>query len=81
MKKLTLKEALVGFSFELKHLNGKTLNINNSGDYIVEPNNHQLINKYGMKRKDKCGNLIIIFKVEFPKTLTKEQKKKIGEVL
>ena len=80
-KKLTLKEALVGFSFELKHLNGKTLNINNSGDYIVEPNNHQLINKYGMKRKDKCGNLIIIFKVEFPKTLTKEQKKKIGEVL
>ena len=80
-KKLSLKEALVGFSFELKHLNGKTLNINNSGDYIVEPNNHQLINKYGMKRNDKYGNLIIIFKVEFPKALTKQQKEKIKNIL
>tara|TARA_B100000900_G_C20515988_1_gene690086 strand:+ start:320 stop:1225 length:906 start_codon:yes stop_codon:yes gene_type:complete len=80
-KKLSLKEALTGFSFEIKHLNGKILNINNSGDYIIEPNNHQLVNKYGMKRDNKVGNMIIEFNIEFPKSLTNEQKNKLKDIL
>ena len=80
-KKLSLKEALTGFSFELKLLSEKTLNINNAGDYIIEPNNHQMVNNYGMKRNNKVGNLIISFKVEFPKTLSNDQKNKLKKIL
>ena len=80
-KALSLKEALTGFKFDIKHLNGKTLNINNSGDYIIEHDSKQLIRNYGMKRGEKTGNLIINFIVEFPKTLTSQQKEKLKGIL
>jgi DnaJ-class molecular chaperone len=80
-KVLTLKEALTGFKFDIKHLNGKTLNINNSGDYIIEHNTQQLIRKYGMNRGGKTGSLIVDFIVEFPKTLTPQQKENLKGIL
>ena len=34
-KKITLKEALCGFSFDIKHLSGKTYTINNTNGKII----------------------------------------------
>ena len=36
-KNISLKEALCGFTFELKHINGKTYTINNNEGSIVTP--------------------------------------------
>ena len=78
-KTISLKEALTGFSFELKHLNGKKYSINNSS--IIKPGYESVINNMGMIRGEKMGNLIIKFDVDFPKNLSDEQKEKLKNIL
>ena len=80
-KKITLKEALCGFLFEIKHLNGKTYNIKHDKGNIIPPNFVKQINGLGMERNNMKGNLIIRFNISFPKTLTKEQIDKLQEIL
>jgi DnaJ-class molecular chaperone len=80
-KKLTLKEALCGFNFQIEHLNGKTLGINNTTT-IIPPGSKKVINTMGMlKEGQPPGNLIIEFEIEFPSTLSPEQKSGIGALL
>ena len=50
-KKISLKEALCGFLFEIKHLNGKTYNIKHDKGNIIPPNFIKQINGLGMERK------------------------------
>jgi DnaJ-class molecular chaperone len=71
-KKIKLKEALCGFSFELKYLNGKAYTINNSIGNIIPPNHKKIINNMGITREGCTGNLIIVFDIEFPEKLTNE---------
>lgn len=78
-KNITLKEALTGFMFELNHLNGKTYQINNSS--IISPGFKSVINNMGMVRGERRGNMIIEFKIEFPKNLSDEQKKSLKNIL
>ena len=80
-KKISLKEALCGFLFEIKHLNGKTYNIKHDKGNIIPPNFVKQINGLGMERNNMKGNLIIRFNIEFPKTLTNEQIDKLEEIL
>jgi DnaJ family protein A protein 2 len=82
-KKITLKEALCGFSFEIIHLNEKnTINLNNSTNVsIIKPNSKKVIPQLGMIRDTTIGNLIIEFSIEFPDTLTAEQIKGIEAIL
>jgi DnaJ-class molecular chaperone len=81
-KTITLKEALCGFSFEIKHLNGKMLCINNNNNVtIIKPNYKKVIPNYGMKREDAVGNIIIEFGIEFPESLTEEQIEKLSNIL
>ena len=80
-KKISLKEALCGFLFEIKHLNGKTYNIKHDKGNIIPPNFVKQINGLGMERNNAKGNLIIKFTIEFPKSLTKEQTDKLEEIL
>ena len=81
-KTITLKEALVGFSFEVQHVNGKNISINNQvNQTIVKPGYTKTIPGLGMTRDNNTGNLIIEFTVEFPESLTEEQTAKLQEVL
>ena len=80
-KKISLKEALVGFKFEIKHLNKKTYMINNFNSKVVTPNFRSIIDKMGMKRGNNVGRMIILFEIIFPKTLSETQKEKLKEIL
>lgn len=80
-KTISLKEALCGFSFELKYINGKSYTLNNSKGSIVPPNYNKVYPEMGLKRGDHKGNLIIHFNVDFPNVLTTEQIDKLSEIL
>lgn len=80
-KEISLKEALCGFLFEIKHLNGKTYNIKHDKGNIIPPNFIKQINGLGMERNSMKGNLIIKFKITFPKTLTITQIEELEKIL
>ena len=74
-RKISLCEALCGFKFNLKLLNGKTVTINNT-DSVIKPGYKKPINGYGMERKGAKGRLILEFEIEFPNKI-EEAKKEI----
>ena len=80
-KKIKLKEALCGFSFELKYLNGKSYTINNNIGNIIPPNHRKVINNMGICREGCTGNLIIIFDIEFPDKLPLESIQILKDLL
>lgn len=81
-KQITLKEALTGFSFDLHHVSGKMLCLNNNTNRtIIKPNYKKVISNLGMVRDGNSGNLIIEFSVLFPDTLTLEQMNALSHIL
>jgi DnaJ-class molecular chaperone len=81
-KTISLKEALCGFSFEITHLNGKRMSINNKNNpAIIKPNYKKVVPSLGMKRENSVGNLIIEFVIEFPEKLSQEQIEQLSNVL
>lgn len=80
-KALTLKEALCGTQFQFDHINGKnlTLNVFNA---IVFPGGKKVFPNMGMIKADgTIGNLVIDFDVQFPPSLTQEQKEQLSAIL
>jgi DnaJ-class molecular chaperone len=71
-KEISLKEALCGFSFEIKYINGKVYTINNQTGNIIPPKYEKVIPNMGLTRENHVGNLIIVFNTKFPETLPKE---------
>ena len=74
-KNITLKEALTGYRFALKHLDGDKVIESASGD-VIKPGDIRTVEELGMplmRTPYKFGNLFISFEVEFPlpKSLTK----------
>ena len=80
-KTITLKDALCGFSFDLKYINGKKYTINNNMGNIITPNFKKIIPKMGLERDGHVGNLIIIFQIQFPEKLSEETIIKIKSCL
>ena len=86
-KEITLKEALIGFSFDFTHLSGKTYTINNKEGKVVTPEYIKEVDNMGMKRERPhpasplVGKLIINFNINYPSSLTEEQRKKIKKIL
>ena len=72
-RKISLKEALCGFSFEVHHLNGKTYKINNARGSVIGVGFGKTVANLGMKRKDKIGSLIIEFDLVMPDKLSEKQ--------
>jgi DnaJ-class molecular chaperone len=73
-KHISLKESLCGFGFEITHLNGKSLNMNNSANpSIVKPNFKKVVPGLGMNKNNQTGNLIIELIIDFPDSLTEQQ--------
>jgi DnaJ-class molecular chaperone len=79
-KTLSLKEALCGFEFTVKHLNGKSYLFNNK-EIVIHPNFKKFIPGLGFKRDEEIGNLIIKFTIEFPETILEETKEKLRNIL
>lgn len=80
-KNISLKDALCGFSFEIKFINGKIYTLNNAIGNIISPEYKKVIPNMGLTRDSYTGNLIIIFHVEFPEKLTNDQIKKLKDIL
>ena len=80
-KNITLKEALCGFTFEIKYLNGKSYTLNNNKGNIIPPEYKKLYPNMGLVRGEHKGNMIIHFHVQFPEKLTEEQIAKLDAAL
>jgi len=73
-KEISLKESLCGLDFTIKHINGKSFNLQHKDGTIIQNNTIKTIPNLGMIGKNKqVGNLTIIFKVAYPDKLTPEQ--------
>lgn len=80
-KTITLREALCGFQYVFKHLNGKSYTLNNHKGNIVPPHYNKIYTGMGLKRGEHVGNLIIRFEVLFPEKLSEEQVDQLASVL
>jgi DnaJ-class molecular chaperone len=81
-KTISLKEALCGFSFEIRHLNDKTLSIHNKTNVnVISPGYRKMFPQMGMKRNGTTGNLIVELNVQFPDKLSTEQMEILGQIL
>ena len=75
-KIISLKEALIGFSFPIKTLDGRTLNINSKrGKNIIVPYTVKKVKGEGMRKN---GSLNITFEIEFPQSLNEKQMEYIS---
>jgi DnaJ-class molecular chaperone len=85
-KDISLKDALIGFSFELHHISGKKYTINNNTGKVITNDYKKMVKNMGIRRERQhpappmVGNLIISFKIKFPEELTKEQREAIESV-
>jgi len=80
-KKITLKESLCGFSFDLCYIDGREFKINNETGNIIPPDFRKTISNFGMTRDNSTGDLIIIFDVIYPKTMNERQIKELSNIL
>jgi DnaJ-class molecular chaperone len=80
-KNISLKEALCGFTFEIKFINGKIYTLNNNSGNIITPEYRKIVPNMGLTREGHTGNLIVVFHIEFPEKLTNDQIKKLSEIL
>jgi DnaJ-class molecular chaperone len=79
---ITLKEALTGFSFDVPHLNGKNLCMNNKTKRtVISPQFRKLVPGLGMVREQHTGNLVIEFEVQFPESLSETQMDQLMSIL
>ncbi|KAK4530361.1 hypothetical protein CCYA_CCYA04G1218 [Cyanidiococcus yangmingshanensis] len=79
---IPLKDALTGTEVEFKHLDGRRLRV--KIPEIVHPGYEKRIGGLGMpnsKNPNEKGDLIMRFQVQFPRTLTEEQKRRIRDIL
>ncbi|KAJ1911496.1 Molecular chaperone (DnaJ super) [Mycoemilia scoparia] len=79
---LTLAEALCGFEKKIKTLSGKELKV--SSEKVVKPDSESVIPREGMpisKQPGSFGNLIVVYRVDFPNSLTKAQSDTIRKAL
>ena len=81
-KSITLKESLCGFTFMLKHINGRQYTINNNTGIVIHPNYNTIIPKLGFKKGSMTtGNLIIKYDIEYPERLDEECRERLHEIL
>lgn len=82
IQELSLKESLCGFAFEILHLNGKTLSMNNRlNPTIVKPSYKKVVNQMGFTKDSSVGNLIIEFVVNYPDSLSQTQIEALQNIL
>lgn len=78
---ITLKESLCGFTFDLCYIDGREFKINNEAGNIIPPDFRKTISNFGITRDNSTGDLIIIFNIIYPKTITEKQIKELSNIL
>lgn len=81
IKDITFKESLIGFSFNLMHLNNKLYKLHHNTDEIITIDTIKTIPNMGFERDNYTGDLIIKFNILYPKVLSKDIKSKLNEIL
>jgi DnaJ-class molecular chaperone len=79
-KKITLRESLCGFRIEIEHINGKKYTLNNQRGSVIPPNFKKTYPGLGFRRGGFEGNLLVVFDVEFPGSMTEHQLSLIDQV-
>jgi DnaJ family protein A protein 2 len=80
-KNISIKESLCGFTFEMKHLNGKTYTLHNNVGNIIPPDFKKIIPNLGLTREAHIGHLVIHFIVDFPDKLSEETIETLRKIL
>lgn len=81
-QKISLAEALAGYTVHVTTLDGRSLTI--PVNTVINPNYEEVVPREGMpipKEPTKRGNLRIKFNIKFPTRLTAEQKSGIKKLL
>jgi DnaJ-class molecular chaperone len=79
-QEITLKQALLGFSITIKHLDGHEVEISKAQGEVTQPGEVMRIRDEGMPKygmASERGDLLVTFKIRNPDTLTAEQKNKL----
>jgi DnaJ-class molecular chaperone len=79
-KNITVKEALCGFSFDLKYITGKIYTITNNSGNIIGNGYRKIIPNMGFSRDQHVGNLIIMFTVQFPEKISDEAMAQLKQI-
>ncbi len=79
-QKISVFQALLGeFDFSVTNVNGEKVSVT-LGQTVIKPGTVMCIKGKGMKRNNKVGNLYVIFDIEFPNTLTEQQRNTLSSV-
>jgi DnaJ family protein B protein 4 len=78
---ITFKQSLVGIDFRIAHINNKTYRINNTNREVIHSNTNIIIREIGFQRDTFFGNLIIQFKIDYPKTLSLDTIEILNNIL
>jgi DnaJ-class molecular chaperone len=78
---ISFKESICGFERVIKHIDGTNMRLVSSRGNILQNGDEHHIKGRGFTRDSKTGDLIIIFKVIQPKTLTDEELKLFDNIL
>ena len=68
-KSISLMEALTGYKFSFKHLDGRVIEVKSPLGEVIKPGNVRGIKEYGMPIKGNMfsyGNIYVVYDVEFP---------------
>jgi len=76
---ISLKDALCGSSFELKHLSGQQFTLRNNK--LISPGMKVTLNELGFKRDDSIGKIIIFYNIIFPNKLELSQIESLKTIL
>ncbi len=78
---ITFKQSIIGVDFNITHLNNKIYRIRNSNGEIINNNTNIVLKNLGFQRESFTGDIIIKFKIDYPKTLSSETIQKLKEIL
>ena len=81
---VSLNEALTGVAFYVTHLDGQQKYIELPASDIIKPNDILAVEGEGMPQNGSIfnrGNLYVKFLIEFPKSLSSDQKKSLMKIL
>lgn len=83
-KHISLKDALCGCSFTVKHLDGRIIRISSNAGEVIKPGSFKVVPEEGMPvhtRPFIKGNLYIKFEVDFPDSVEADLVSALSQVL
>ena len=78
---ISFKESICGFERVIKHIDGVNMRLVSSRGNIIQNGDEHYIKGKGFTRDSKTGDLIVVFKVIQPKTLSEEELKLFDNIL